>query len=79
VSSVIRKRSFLSVCRLLGRRQHHLRRRRNNPSIIGAKTFQQKLYGDWEGGREPRRSEAAGFWLGNLHVKVTIEAGSTLA
>jgi hypothetical protein len=37
------------------------------------------LYCGLEGGQENPAVGAAGFWLGNLPVKVTLQAGSTLA
>jgi hypothetical protein len=39
----------------------------------------ENLYCGLEGGGEPRRLAAAGFWLGNLHEKATLKAASTLA
>jgi hypothetical protein len=44
-----------------------------------SKHSSKNLYCGCEGGKEPRRSKQRGFWLGNLHEKATIEAGSTLA
>jgi hypothetical protein len=55
------------------------RRRRDHPSIISIKTFQRKsVLWLWKAVANPA-VEAAGFWLGNLHEKATIKAGSTLA
>jgi hypothetical protein len=39
----------------------------------------ESLYCGLEGGQENPAVGAAGFWLGNLPVKVTLQAGSTLA
>jgi hypothetical protein len=46
---------------------------------LASKHSSEKLYCGLEGGQENPAVRAAGFWLGNLHVKATIEAGSTLA
>ena len=48
--------------------------------VASVKTFEANIV-LWLGRREenPRRSKQRGFWLGNLHEKATIEAGSTLA
>jgi hypothetical protein len=79
VLSVIRKRSFLSVPPALEGPSDIIRA---EGAIIrqtsASKHSSEKLYREWEGGRTPLL-EATGFWLGNLRVKATIKAGSTLA
>ena len=61
-----------NFCRLFGVWRRGGRRRAGN---IPAKNCMVALVG----GREPRCWKPAGFWVGNLHEKATIEAVSTLA